>query len=75
MSAEKPRVWNRIILYISIPNDINALPLLFAELDAEGGKIVLDEKDGGLAAGQFVAFYDEDAVCVGSAVIAEASVM
>mmetsp|Transcript_8719 Transcript_8719/g.15827 ORF Transcript_8719/g.15827 Transcript_8719/m.15827 type:complete len:713 (-) Transcript_8719:38-2176(-) len=45
------------------------------ELDAEGGKIVLDEKDGGLAAGQFVAFYDEDAVCVGSAVIAEASVM
>ncbi|GMH69213.1 hypothetical protein TL16_g05102 [Triparma laevis f. inornata] len=43
--------------------------------DKEGGRIVLVEKDGGLAAGQFVAFYDEAAVCVGSAVIAEANVM
>lgn len=34
------------------------------------GKVILDEKDGGLAPGQFVAFYD-GLECLGSAVISE----
>lgn len=34
------------------------------------GKIILDKKDGGLAPGQFVAFY-QDEECLGSAVISE----
>jgi tRNA U34 2-thiouridine synthase MnmA/TrmU len=38
--------------------------------DGENGKIVLDKKDGGLAPGQFVAFYRDDE-CLGSAVISE----
>ena len=40
--------------------------------DEENGKIVLDQKDGGLAPGQFVAFYRRnDDECLGSAVISE----
>jgi len=35
------------------------------------GRVVLDEMDGGLAPGQYIAFYDDDGVCVGSSVIAE----
>mmetsp|Transcript_4518 Transcript_4518/g.5185 ORF Transcript_4518/g.5185 Transcript_4518/m.5185 type:complete len:85 (+) Transcript_4518:265-519(+) len=34
------------------------------------GKVVLDKKDGGLAPGQFVVFYD-GLECLGSAVISE----
>lgn len=38
------------------------------------GVVVLEEKDGGLAPGQYIAFYDEEAVCWGSAVIAESAI-
>lgn len=36
-----------------------------------GGIIKLDEKDGGLAAGQYVVFYTEDAECLGGGIISE----
>ena len=38
------------------------------------GVVVLQDKDGGLAPGQYIAFYDEEAVCWGSAVIAESAI-
>jgi len=41
---------------------------------SESGVVVLDEKDGGLAPGQFIVFYDEEGYCLGSAVIGEAMV-
>jgi Predicted tRNA(5-methylaminomethyl-2-thiouridylate) methyltransferase, contains the PP-loop ATPase domain len=41
-----------------------------SHLGTTEGKIVLDKKDGGLAPGQFVVFYDETE-CLGSAVISE----
>lgn len=44
--------------------------ILTSSKDDETGKIVLDKKDGGLAPGQFVAFYKDDE-CLGSAVISE----
>lgn len=43
---------------------------LHNDSDSTVGKVILDEKDGGLAPGQFVAFYD-DLECLGSAVISE----
>lgn len=36
-----------------------------------GGMIKLDEKDGGLAPGQYVVFYTEDAECLGGGIISE----
>jgi len=36
-----------------------------------GGIIKLDEKDGGLAPGQYVVFYTEDAECLGGGIISE----
>jgi len=36
-----------------------------------GGIIKLDEKDGGLAPGQYVVFYTNDAECLGSGIISE----
>jgi len=35
------------------------------------GKVRLDHKDGGLAPGQYVVFYNEDAECLGGGVISE----
>jgi tRNA U34 2-thiouridine synthase MnmA/TrmU len=36
-----------------------------------GGIVELDSKDGGLAPGQYVAFYTEDAECLGGGIISE----
>ena len=36
-----------------------------------GGVIKLDDRDGGLAPGQYVVFYTEDAECLGSGIISE----
>lgn len=41
------------------------------ERDSDVGKIVLDQKDGGLAPGQFVVFYDDMVECLGSGIISE----
>lgn len=38
---------------------------------SERGKITLEERDSGLAPGQYVAFYGDDEVCLGCAVISE----
>ena len=35
------------------------------------GTIKLDQKDGGLAPGQFVVFYTDKAECIGSGIISE----
>jgi len=35
------------------------------------GKVVLEEKDGGLAPGQFVVYYSDDGECLGAGVISE----
>jgi len=39
--------------------------------DNEGGIVRLDAKDGGLAPGQYVVFYTEDAECLGGGIISE----
>jgi len=44
---------------------------LHMEGDSGMGKIELDQKDGGLAPGQFVVFYDDMVECLGSGVISE----
>ncbi|VEU33998.1 unnamed protein product [Pseudo-nitzschia multistriata] len=36
-----------------------------------GGLVALEEKDGGLAPGQYVVFYTEDAECLGGGIISE----
>jgi tRNA-specific 2-thiouridylase len=36
-----------------------------------GGIITLDQKDGGLAPGQYAVFYNEDAECIGGGIISE----
>eukprot|EP00536_Pseudo-nitzschia_multiseries_P010216 jgi/Psemu1/258802/estExt_Genewise1Plus.C_3050038 len=39
--------------------------------DRDGGIVRLDAKDGGLAPGQYVVFYTEDAECLGGGIISE----
>ncbi|GMI37265.1 hypothetical protein TrCOL_g10042 [Triparma columacea] len=41
------------------------------EVGGGRGKVFLNEKDGGLAPGQYIAFYDDEGGCVGSCVIGE----
>ena len=41
------------------------------ETQNTGGIIQLDKKDGGLAPGQYVVFYTEDAECLGGGIISE----
>lgn len=52
------------------PSIVNGTLQIEGEKGADMGKVVLDEKDGGLAPGQFVVFYD-GIECLGSAVISE----
>ncbi len=42
--------------------------------DPTRGSVELDEKDGGLAPGQWVAFYDNGDICLGAAIIADTPV-
>ena len=51
------------------PNIVEGI-LKIDENSADEGRIILDKKDGGLAPGQFVVFYN-DIECLGSAVISE----
>jgi tRNA-specific 2-thiouridylase len=44
---------------------------LLPEEDNDGGIVKLDEKDGGLAPGQYVVFYNDQAECLGVGIISE----
>jgi tRNA U34 2-thiouridine synthase MnmA/TrmU len=44
---------------------------LLPEEDNDGGIVTLDAKDGGLAPGQYVVFYSEQAECLGGGIISE----
>jgi tRNA-specific 2-thiouridylase len=53
-----------------VKENVKDQSIVAATLCSTEGKIVLDKKDGGLAPGQFVVFYD-GMECLGSAVISE----